>query len=106
MYMITKTGSCIQALLHWDKDSEWWPVRFRDISWTILNNVAWSTKYFFNLLIANRHYVFGPVTPVRAGGEIHVEFHVTQQSFSNMASDWLAAVLSANQMPGWNIFVN
>ena len=25
---------------------------------------------------------------------------------SNMASDWLAAVLPANQMPGFKIFVN
>ena len=38
--------------------------------------------------------------------KIHVKFHVSYQGFSNMASDWLAAVLPANQMPGLKIFVN
>ena len=32
--------------------------------------------------------------------EIHVYIHVSEQRFSNMAFDWLAAVLPANQMPG------
>ena len=32
--------------------------------------------------------------------KIHVEFYVSQQAFSYKASDWLAAVLPANQMPG------
>ena len=36
----------------------------------------------------------------------HVKFHVSKQGFSSMASDWLAAVLPANQMPGMKIFVN
>ena len=35
-----------------------------------------------------------------------VKIHVSQQGFSNMASDWLVAVLPANQMPGLKIFVN
>ena len=34
-------------------------------------------------------------------GKIHVKFYASYQGFSNMASDWLAAVLPANQMPGW-----
>ena len=38
--------------------------------------------------------------------KIHIKFHVLWQGFSNMASDWLAAVLPANQMPGLKIFVN
>ena len=38
--------------------------------------------------------------------QIHVKFHVSWQRFSNMASDWLAAVLPANQMPGLKICVN
>ena len=38
--------------------------------------------------------------------KIHVNFHVSQQGFSDMASDWLAAVLPADQMPGLEIFVN
>ena len=38
--------------------------------------------------------------------KIHVKFYVSQQEFSNMASDWLVAVLPANQMPGLKIFVN
>ena len=38
--------------------------------------------------------------------KIHVKFHVGLQGFSNMASDWLAAVLPANQTPGLRIFVN
>ena len=37
--------------------------------------------------------------------KIHVKSHVSLQGFSNMASDWLAAVLPANQMPGLKIFV-
>ena len=32
--------------------------------------------------------------------KIHVKFHASQQGFSNVASDWLTAVLPANQMPG------
>ena len=32
------------------------------------------------------------------------KFHVRYQGFSNMASDWLVAVLPANQMPGLKIF--
>ena len=38
--------------------------------------------------------------------KIRVKFHVCKLGFSNMASDWLAAVLPANQMPGLKIFVN
>ena len=38
--------------------------------------------------------------------KIHVKFHVGLQGFSNMASDRLATVLPANQMPGLKIFVN
>ena len=38
--------------------------------------------------------------------KIHVKFDVSQQGFSNIASDWLAAVLPANHMPGLKIFVN
>ena len=38
--------------------------------------------------------------------KIHAKFHVIQQGFSNIDSDWLAAVLPANQMPGCKIFVN
>ena len=38
--------------------------------------------------------------------KIYVKFHVTKQGFSHVASDWLAAVLPANQMAGWQIFVN
>ena len=37
--------------------------------------------------------------------KIHMKFHVSQLGFSNVASDWLAAVLPANQMPGLKIFV-
>ena len=47
-------------------------------------------------------------TKSRAGGllsKIHVEFHVSWHRFPNMASDWLAAVLPANWMPGLNILV-
>ena len=33
------------------------------------------------------------------------KIHVSWQGFSNMASDWLAAVLPVNQMPGLKIFV-
>ena len=43
-----------------------------------------------------------------AGGllsKIHVKFYVNWQEFSSMASDWLAAVLPANQMPSLLIFV-
>ena len=36
--------------------------------------------------------------------EFHVKIYVKSQGFSNMASDWLAAVLPANQMPGLKIF--
>ena len=39
-------------------------------------------------------------------GKIHVKFHVNLQAFSNMASDLLAAVQPANQMPGLKIFVS
>ena len=38
--------------------------------------------------------------------EIHAKFHASSQGFSNMASDWLAAVLPAKQMPGLKICVN
>ena len=38
--------------------------------------------------------------------KIHVKFHVNQQGFSNMAFDWLVAVLPAYQEPGLKIFVN
>ena len=38
--------------------------------------------------------------------KIHVKFHVGWQGFSNVASDWLAAVLLANQMPGLKTSVN
>ena len=38
--------------------------------------------------------------------KIHVKFHVRLQGFSNIASDWLVAVLPANQMPGLKILTN
>ena len=38
--------------------------------------------------------------------KIHVKIHVRWQEFSNMASNWLAALQPANQMPGLKIFVN
>ena len=38
--------------------------------------------------------------------KIHVKFHVNKHGFSNMATDWLAAVLPANQIPALKIFVN
>ena len=33
----------------------------------------------------------------------HVKIHISSEGFSSTASDWLAAVLPANQMPGLNI---
>ena len=38
--------------------------------------------------------------------KIHVKFHVNQQGFSNMASNWLVVALPANGMPGSKFFVN
>ena len=38
--------------------------------------------------------------------KVCVKLHVNQQQFSNMASDWLAAVLATSQMAGLKIFVN
>ena len=38
--------------------------------------------------------------------KIHVQFHVSQLGFSDMASDWLAAVLPANEMTCLKIVVN
>ena len=38
--------------------------------------------------------------------KFHVKIHVSKQGFSSMASDWLAAVLCANQMSGLKILVN
>ena len=37
--------------------------------------------------------------------KIHIKCHVSQQGFSNVASDWVATVLPANQMPGLKIFI-
>ena len=36
---------------------------------------------------------------------IHVQIHGSQQWISNIASDWVVAVLSANQVLGLKIFV-
>ena len=36
---------------------------------------------------------------------IHVKIHISLQRISNLASDWLAAQLPANQMPGLKIHV-
>ena len=38
--------------------------------------------------------------------KIHVKFCVSWQGFPNMASDWLVAVLPANQMPSLKFFVH
>ena len=38
--------------------------------------------------------------------KIHVKIQVNQQEFSNMASDWLAAVLPASQIPSLKMFLN
>ena len=38
--------------------------------------------------------------------EMHIKFHVSWRGFSNIASDWLAAVMSGDQIPGLKIFVN
>ena len=37
---------------------------------------------------------------------IHVKIHVRKQKISNMASDWLVAVMPASQMIGLKIYVN
>ena len=38
--------------------------------------------------------------------EFHIKIHVHSQEFSVMASDWLAALLPANQKPSLKIFVD
>ena len=38
--------------------------------------------------------------------KIHVYSYISKKGFSNMASDWLAALLPANQEPGFKILVN
>ena len=39
-------------------------------------------------------------------GLIHLEIDTSLQGFTNLASDWLAAMLPANQKPGLKILDN
>ena len=47
-----------------------------------------------------------PPHPPPPLSKIQVKIHTSWQGYPNLASDWMVAVLPANQMPGLKIFVN